>query len=176
MKENLKELEDQLINSEEISLAEALTALTDKEYKFWQLMDSGKYKQIQAYREAFDTTTDNENTVAVNACKLWNSAKFVLIKQALAATKVTQAIRTKEERIARMEDLRNKCIEAKQWGAAARCEELLGKLEGHYIDKSEHTTIKADMTNEALLGKILETYGEEMMIEAAASRGIPPGS
>jgi hypothetical protein len=158
---------------EEISLAEALTELTDKEYKFWQLMDSGKYKQVQAYREAFDSTTDNERTVASNASRLWNSSKFVAIKLALASTKVTQAVRTKEERIASMEDLRNKCIEAKQWGAAARCEELLGKLEGHYIDKSESTIIKQDMTHEVLLGRILDSYGEDTARQVAATKGIP---
>ena len=77
--------------NQDISLAEALSSLTDMQYRFWQLMDSGKMTQVQAYREAFNTKTDNDNTVAVNASKLWNSNKFLLIKHALAATKITQA-------------------------------------------------------------------------------------
>ena len=72
-----------------------------------------------------------------------------------------------------MEDLYNKCIDNKQWGAAARCQELLGKLEGHYVEKSESVQIKADMTQEAMLERIQAQYGKDIMIQAANKQGIP---
>jgi len=152
-------------------LDEALTQLTDKQLKFWELMQSGKLTQVQAYRQSHDVGEDTPNTtVKVNSSRLWNSTNFKLTRVALVNGITSQTIKDKEVRIAEMQAFAERCESAGQYGAAGKARELVGKLEGHYIDRTENVNKTRDQLTS--LTQIADSLGKEKALEMAAQIGM----
>jgi len=152
-------------------LDHALDELTDKQYNFWELMQSGKFTQVVAYRSAFNPSKDRtDKSISTDASRLWNSPRFILVRTALTNGITSQTIKTKETRIAEMQAFANRCEAAKQFGAAGKARELVGKLEGHYVDKTENINRTRDQLQS--LKEIADRLGAEKALELAAQVGM----
>jgi len=77
-------------------LDEALSKLTSKQFKFWELMQSGKLTQVQCYRKCYNVDKSSDFVIKVNASRLWNNTKFILIRNAFTNTITSQTIKAKE--------------------------------------------------------------------------------
>ena len=136
------------LNSEELEdasqVGELLSKLTDNQFRFWELMNDGKLGQREAYRLAYGCEEWSNNAISVQATRLWNNPKFVLIRQALKNTVVEQAARSLNYRIAEMESFAERCEGAGQYGAAGKARENAAKLEGHYVIKTQSVPSRSD--------------------------------
>lgn len=152
-------------------LDEALASLTDKQLKFWELMQTGKLTQVQAYRQSHDVSdTTQKESIEVMASRLWNNAKFKLSRTALMNGITSQTIKAKEVRIAEMQAFAERCEAAGQLGAAAKARELVGKLEGHYIDRRENVNRTRDQLTS--LKQIADSLGEDDALRMAKQIGM----
>jgi len=129
---------------EDAELDELLGGLSEKHYKFFKLMDTGKYTQTEAYREAFDRRGGLDSSVASDACRLRNSPKFKQIRILLKNTIVEQSARSLDFRIAEMEAFANRAEQAGAWSSAVKARENVAKLEGHYVIKTQRVASKTD--------------------------------
>lgn len=112
-------------------------ALTEKQLKFVEYLAMGM-SQKDAYCRAYDTKTKNQNTLAVNACKVANNpevkAYLELVKEskqnvlAVMATKDQANIRTLiNQRI-------EHCIKNNDENNVVKYIDMLSKLNGDYIN------------------------------------------
>jgi len=152
-------------------IEELLTNMTDKQFRFWELMQSGNMTQVQAYKTAFNVAEKtSKNVIQVNATRLWNNTKFTLCRNALTNTITNQVAKTKEARIAEMQAFADRCEHAGQLGAACKARELVGKLEGHYIDKTENVNKTRDQVHS--LAEIADSLGKDRALEMAKDIGL----
>lgn len=138
MRKQAKTMRYTKTDAEELDIDSLLAELTEKQLVFWEEMNKAGATQVKAYRTAFDTKA-SDSVVAVDACRLWNSPKFSLIRAALMSTVRERAARSLEYRIAEMESFAERCEANGQFGAAFQARQAVGKLEGHYVDKKEIT-------------------------------------
>lgn len=54
------------------------------------------------------------------------------------------------EHISKLQELRDKAVEAGQWSAAIQAEQLCGKVSGHYVDRKEIDTTHHTVTDEPM--------------------------
>lgn len=153
------------------TIEELLTKMTDKQLKFWELMQPGKLTQEQAYRQAFQVSDKiDKRNVQVRAGKLWNNNDFIMCRTALMNTITTQVIKSKESRIAEMQAFADRCEAKGQLGAACKARELVGKLEGHYVDKTENVNKTRDQIHS--LAEIANSIGKDKALEMASQIGL----
>ena len=153
------------------TIEELLAKMTDKQLQFWELMQSGKMTQEQAYRSAFDVSEfTSKEVVKVQACILWNNHNFTLTRTALMNGITSQVIKTKEARIAEMQAFADRCEAANQLGAACKARELVGKLEGHYVDRTENVNKTRDQVHS--LAEIADSLGKERALSMAKAIGL----
>ena len=94
-----------------------------------------------------------------------------------AQSKAEAAILNRERVLHRLDQLSRKAEEQGQYSAAARCEELIGRALGIFVDKSEHTfTWDGDPAKltEPQLEKVIQ-WLEAMAPEQPKRPALPPG-
>lgn len=152
-------------------IEELLSKMTMMQLKFWELMQSGKATQVQAYRASFNVAEEtSNNSVQVDASRLWNNPKFILCRNALTNAITSQVAKTKEARIAEMQSFSERCEAAGQLGAACKAKELVGKLEGHYVDRVENINKTRDQVHS--LAAIADSLGKDRALEMAKDIGL----
>ena len=134
-------------------------------------MQTGKLTQAQAYRQSYNVKESRTNrSVQVDAARLWHNPCFTLARTALMNGITSQVIKSKEVRIAEMQAFAERCEAAGQLGAAAKARELVGKLEGHYIDRRENVNKTRDQLTS--LKQIADSVGEDKALELARQIGM----
>ncbi len=112
-----------------------LPTLTAKQMGFVRGMAEGK-SISDAYRAAYDTSPNaSPNTVWSNASQLRAHTKVSQWLGALKQAGRTAVDRTQEAHLNELENIKAKAIDKDQLSVAARCEELKGKVSGHYIER-----------------------------------------
>jgi len=111
--------------------------LTANQQVFVQNILNGM-SNIDAYRDAYDTRTDNDATVSVNANRLLKSKKISALLGSLTETFKDKVIRDAvDTRRFVMEQLYGHASEAKSEGTKLKALELMGRAVGMFTDKVE---------------------------------------
>ena len=153
------------------NLDKALMSLTSQQLKFWELMQSGKMTQEQAYRASYSVKASRPKAaVQRDACMLWAKPKFIQCRTALMNGITRQSIKDREVRIAEMQAFAERCEEAGQYGAACKARELVARLEGHYIEKTENINKTRDQLSS--LKQIADSLGNDKALELADQVGL----
>ena len=113
-----------------------LPTLTAKQMGFVRGMAEG-LDDNKAYSAAYDTTNWAMNSIYVQASKLKSHPKILLWLDALKENSRIAALCTVEGHLGELERVKELAIEKDQLGTAARCEELKGKVNGHYVERRE---------------------------------------
>ncbi len=113
-----------------------LPALTAKQMAFVQGMAEG-LDDNKAYSAAYDTTNWGMNSIYVQASKLKSHPKICLWLDALKENSRIAALCTREGHLGELERVKELAIAKDQLSVAARCEELKGKVSGHYVERRE---------------------------------------
>ena len=111
-----------------------LPDLTAKQMAFVQGMAEG-LDDNKAYSAAYDTTNWAMNSIYVQASKLKNHPKICLWLDALKENSRIAALCTVEGHLGELDRVKELAIGKDQLSVAARCEELKGKVNGHYIER-----------------------------------------
>lgn len=122
----------------EISDSCGLPDLTENQLAFCEHVLAGK-SSSDAYRAAYNCQNMQPATIWAAASRLRNDSKVELWIAAARKAEIGQMRRTKEQHIARLDSLQQKAIESGNHGAAVQCEQLIGKVEGHYTERLDVT-------------------------------------
>lgn len=113
-----------------------LPILDDKQFAFVMALKAGK-SASDAYRQNFDVSTWQPNSVWCAASKLKTSTKVVQWLEHLAKEDIPRAIVSHEEYIGRLIGLGERAEAAGNYGAAAMCAKTLGQTSGHHTERVE---------------------------------------
>lgn len=116
-----------------------LPDLTPKQYGFVCGVLAGM-TGADAVRGATDTSAWGSNTIWVEACKLKDHPKVRLWLNRAKAAAGKKAERTAEAHMNRLQELQDMALKGKNFGAAMRGEELIGRVSGHYVDRVRNET------------------------------------
>ena len=122
--------------------------LTGKQHHFARLVAQGELPQWACYAEAYDADGSMRETMRVNACRLAADTNVALMVQDIRASLSGDAVVTLEGHVRELARIKALALEGeaeirdgktikitKNFGAAARCEELRGKVAGHYVER-----------------------------------------
>ncbi len=113
-----------------------LPTLTPKQMAFVQGLASG-LDDNKAYSHAYDTSNWAMNSIYAQASKMRTHPKIILWLDALKQNGHVAALCTVEAHLGELEKIKSKAIAKDQLSVAARCEELKGKVNGHYVERRE---------------------------------------
>ncbi len=114
-----------------------LPTLTAKQMGFVRGLADGMTTS-DAYRAAYDTGPNaSPNTVWSNASQLRAHTKVSQWLDALQQHRGGAVLRTVEAHLDELENIKTIAIKENQLGTAARCEELKGRVNGHYVERRE---------------------------------------
>lgn len=116
---------------------DALPDLSRRQFEFAMKLLEGE-TATSAYVSAYGEKKTRAYVWAA-ASRLRHSVKVQAWLAAARTADLHRASRTLEERVARMETLAEEARQAGNLAAAVMAEEKAGKLEGHYVDRSELT-------------------------------------
>lgn len=150
-------------------MSEDLPDLTEKEFAFVNKLFDGK-SASDAYRFAYNCEKSSPNTIWVNASRLKASTKVSLWLAQMTKDRVEVGHRTIEVRVARMERLALIAEQSGNIGAAVKAEELVGKLDGHYISLSQNVSSRKD--DLALLKDIASDSTEGLALAMKEAKGL----
>ena len=115
--------------------------LTGKEERFSQLLALGEVSQIAAYIDAGYSSAMLRKGIHEKAClyaaKDKIRARVDAIRQLALEAGALPAVEASATELDRLKKL---AIDDKNYGAGVRCEELRGRLAGHYTEKREDVT------------------------------------
>ena len=138
MSENKKiESEEQAAELEQA--AAGLPDLTDKQLNFVMGVVAGK-TAADAYREAYDCTNMQNNSIWVNSSRLKSHAKVMLWLEVAKAMALVDIKTTRDAHLRELERLKGLALARNNMVAAVNCEHLRGKVEGHYVERYENVT------------------------------------
>ena len=103
-------------------------------------------------------------TAAQQASRLLTKANIAARVAELQAEAAERSEVTVDNVIAKLAELRDAAAAAKQFGPAARCEELRGKTLGMFVDTKRDETAK--MTDEAMVEAIRQLAGDDAAAKA----------
>lgn len=110
--------------------------LTAKQEAFAQAVASGM-NYSDAYRHVYNVTSTAPGTVNDDA---WELAHHPEVSPRIAELRETYGRAWARGKFhAELEDRTVRAADAKQFGPSVRALELIGKLDGHLVDKSEHS-------------------------------------
>ena len=121
-----------------------LPELTDKQYKFVQLVLEGK-TLTDSYKGAYDSQHMAEASIWANASRLRHDAKITSWISAARRAGADHSIRTAATHIANLTEIREEARASGNYGAAAQCEIHTGKVSGLYQDQLEITHKSSDL-------------------------------
>ena len=113
-----------------------LPTLTAKQMGFVRGLAAG-LDDNKAYSQAYDTSNWAINSIYAQASKMRAHPKIVLWLDALKQNGQEAVERTVEAHLGELQNIKTKAIAKDQLGTAARCEELMGKVNGHYVERRE---------------------------------------
>ncbi len=155
MAQNAKPSHSPDITEEDLSV---LAELTEKQVAFVTALLEGK-ANIEAYRLAYDAQNMGDASVSVEAARLKHSPKVALAISLLRLAGVSgQVIRSREQYVSETEALKEGALKAGQWTAARGFHEIIGKVEGHLIDRIKDETPRESLAD--ILHKGEELFGE----------------
>lgn len=115
-----------------------LPDLTPQQMLFVEGLLEGK-TATDAYKAAYNTSAAN-TVIWAEASKLRNNPKVASWLSAARKAHLGTAVVTIESHQRELERIKELAIESGNLGAAAQCEQLRGKVAGHYVDKFEDVT------------------------------------
>jgi phage terminase small subunit len=138
--------------------------LTDKEQLFvsWYVSDIVNCNATEAARRAGYSGT--ENSIRVTACKLLTKANVRKAVDAELKAATNSAGVTVESTLRKLAEIRERAIEAEQYGPAAKAAELQGKYLKMFTDKIEHTVTMDQMSMDDLV-RLAELLAQEAGID-----------
>lgn len=115
-----------------------MVELTAKQEHFSQLLMDPEYSQIDAYREAYDTSPDaSADSLYVAASRVASHAKVVLRVRELRAEAYQTAPYSVDKLRSKLELRSDDAAEAGQYGPSVKALELIGKLDGIIVDRKD---------------------------------------
>lgn len=120
-------------------ISEKLAALTAKQYKFYLALVEG-LSDIAAYRAAYTTENMSDADCAVEAWRLKQNPKISPLIEHLRFQGLYQAIDDRKAHLRRLRQLSARAETSGNYGAAVQAEVSAGKVEGHYIERTEDLT------------------------------------
>jgi hypothetical protein len=117
-------------------LASDLPDLTDQQMTFVRGLLEG-LTGTEAYRRAYGCEGWASNSIWCSASKLRADAK---VQQWLSAARIAELGNTKvtlDQHVRRLDRLQELAIKTGNLGAAVQTEQLIGKVQGHYIERLE---------------------------------------
>lgn len=159
MAQNARPSEAPVIGDDDLVV---LSQLTDKQTAFVVALLEGKGSS-EAYRAAFNAENMSDAAVAVEAARLRHSPKVALAVSLLRlASMAGQAIRTREQYVAETEALKEGALRAGQWTAARGFHEIVGKVEGHLVERIKDETDRPnDALREAVVDRLSALFGQD---------------
>jgi len=115
-----------------------LPDLTEQQRKFVEGVLMGK-TLTDAYRAAYDCSNMAASTIWPNASRLNADNNVAAWIAAARKAHFGSAIRTKDQHIHHLIELRQIAVETGNVGAAVQAEQLIGKVEGHYTERMDVT-------------------------------------
>ena len=119
--------------------ADDLPDLTEQQMSFWRLRQEGK-RPVEAYRLSYDCSAMSDPAVWTEASRLCNHPKIALWDAAAAKAEIGRVVRTKEQHMLRLNRLQQIALDTGNVGAAVQAEQLIGKVEGHYVEQYRDLT------------------------------------
>ena len=108
-----------------------------------------------AYRHAYDAQNLTDAVIWVKASELKASGKVSVWLSQARAQQLADTVITKESHTAELLRLAKAAEASGNYGAAGKCVELTGRVNGLYVDKIETDTGKADVLQAlAAIGKV----------------------
>lgn len=117
--------------------------LTAKQEKFCQNIVKGM-TQVDAYRDAYNTSKSADKTVHENACRLAADSKIVARVNELRKQIATDSIMSAQERLKWLTDLMRSADESTS--DKLRAADIMNKMTGEYVTK-----VEADVKNEVTI-------------------------
>ncbi len=111
-----------------------LPPLTPKQMAFVRGLAIG-LDDNKAYSQAYDTTNWAINSIYAQANKMRNHPKIILWVKAMQRAGQETARCTIEAHLAELGRIKDLAVDVNQLSVAARCEELRGKVTGHYVTR-----------------------------------------
>lgn len=142
--------------TEAVEPTDDLPELTPQQRDFAFLIIQGKTAS-DAYRGAYDCSNMGDKSIWVEASRLKNDPDVALWLAAARKAELGSASRSKEQHILRLDKLQQIAIDTGNVGAAVQAEQLIGKVEGHYVDQVKDVTDDPMKT----LREIQDIIGEE---------------
>lgn len=133
-----------------------MTKLTPKQERFIQNIVSGM-SQRQAYKESYNAKNMTDESIDVEACKLFNDSKISQRYQELTEKLQDKAIMTAQERMKWLTEVVNNIIKEQDEKEAdlntkMKAIDILNKMSGEYTTKIEGdiglTSIRVDIDEE----------------------------
>src|SRR6266852_4950124 len=121
-----------------------LPELTNKQYKFVQLVLEGK-TLTDSYKGAYDCATMAETTIWAAASRMRHDCKITAWISAARRAGADHSIRTAATHIANLTEIREEARASGNYGDAAQCEIHTGKVSGLYQDQLEITHKSSDL-------------------------------
>lgn len=131
-------------------------ALTSKQEKFCQGIVSG-LNQSDAYRAAYSCENMLDSTINNNAYMLMNDSDIKARIEQLRMPIAERVGRTLEQHIERLMKLGEHGESLDKVDAAIKAEELIGKVLGFYVTKTELTGKNGEALNIKLTKEIIDT-------------------
>lgn len=147
---------------------EKLPCLTERQMSFVHAICEGK-GVAEAYRMSYSTENMGQASVWTEASKLKASPKISLWLEQAQMLGMMKAVRSREQHIQRLQELSMKAEKSGNLGAAVQAEQLVGKVEGHYVEKVQDVTDYS--ADNSLLDELKQLLGEEAANKAAKELG-----
>ncbi len=122
--------------------------LTGKQHHFARLIAAGELPQWACYAEAYDADNSLRRTMIEEASKVMADHNVTTTVERIRASLSGDAVVTLEGHVRELARIKALALEGeaeirdgktikitKNFGAAARCEELRGKVAGHYVER-----------------------------------------
>lgn len=137
-----------------------LPDLTPQQHAFVEAKLSGK-NGTEAYAAAYDVTNWSRAAVQVEASRLAANPKIGLwLSAGRMAGLASSCGPTMQEHIAELDRIKEIALKTGNVGAAAQCEQLRGKVMGHYTERVELTQEEPSVVWARLVQIMPELEGE----------------
>ena len=115
--------------------------LTEKQERFVYLKKVERKTLREAYRGAFNAENMSDNSVSVEASRLWNDPKIALRAGEYDIAMESAVEDSLNEDLRQLARLREHAVRTGKVGAAVQAQQLIGKAQGHYVDQVRDVTV-----------------------------------
>ena len=151
------------------ALPDDLPRLTPQQFAFVVAYTSGQMSGVQALRTAYPKS--NNWKPMTQSSETWKMLKNPQIAKWIATAQRTMLFGTSrsiEEHKRRLNALQHEALKAGNLGAAVKTEELIGRVEGHYVERVQIEQSQADIQvmtqtiEDVLGGDIAQVFADRM--------------